>query len=98
MDGIVFETYTYDDEFKVFLTPANQFPLSQIEIPVLVINAADDPISLPVNVRTLAEQMPNARLYIVPDGGHLFFGHAEEVRAEIAHFLCGHVAELQRTL
>ncbi len=95
MDGIVFETYTYDDEFKTFLTPANRYPLSQIETPTLVINAADDPISLPANVRTLAEQMPNARLYIVPDGGHLLFGHGEEVKAEIARFLGSHEAELQ---
>jgi pimeloyl-ACP methyl ester carboxylesterase len=97
MDGIVFETYTYDDEFKTFLTPANRYPLSKIEIPVLVINAADDPISLPANVRILAEQMPNARLYIVPEGGHLLFGHGEEVKAEIARFLGSHVVEPQNT-
>ncbi len=95
MDGIVFETYTYDDEFKTFLTPANRYPLSKIETPALVINAADDPLSLPANVRTLAEQMHNARLYIVPDGGHLLFGHGEEVKAEIARFLGSHEAELQ---
>ena len=95
MDGIVFETYTYEHEFKVFLTPANRFPLSRIETPALVLNAADDPISLPANVGTLAGQLPNARQVIVPDGGHLFFGHAEEVRAEIADFLRSHVAELQ---
>jgi pimeloyl-ACP methyl ester carboxylesterase len=93
MDGIVFETYTYDDEFKTFLTPANRYPLSKIETPTLVINAADDPISLPANVRNLAEQMPNARLYIVPDGGHLLFGHAEEVKAEIDRFLRSHETE-----
>jgi pimeloyl-ACP methyl ester carboxylesterase len=95
MDGIVFETYTYDDEFKVFLTPANRYPLSQIETPTLVINAADDPISLPANVRTLAEQMPNARLYILPDGGHLLFGHADEVKAEIGNFLHEHAPQPQ---
>jgi pimeloyl-ACP methyl ester carboxylesterase len=95
MDGIVFETYTYEDEFKTFLTPANRYPLSRIETPTLVINAADDPISLPVNVRVLAEQLPNARLYIVPDGGHLLFGHAEEVKAEIDNFLRNHVVESQ---
>ena len=93
MDGIVFETYTYDDEFKTFLTPANRYPLSQIEIPTLVINAADDPISLPENVRVIAEQMPNAHLYIVPDGGHLLFGHSEEVNAEIGQFLRSHTTE-----
>jgi pimeloyl-ACP methyl ester carboxylesterase len=95
MDGIVFETYTYDDEFKVFLTPANRFPLSRIETPTLVINAADDPISLLVNVRTLAEQMPNAGLYLLPEGGHLLFGHAEEVKAEIDGFLRTHAPQPQ---
>lgn len=90
MDGIVFETYTYEEEFRTFLTPANRFPLSRIETPTLVINAANDPISLPENVRVIAEQMPNARLSLVPDGGHLLFGHGEEVKAEINEFLRSH--------
>jgi pimeloyl-ACP methyl ester carboxylesterase len=95
MDGTVFETYTYEDDFKTFLTLASRYPLNQILTPALVINAANDPISLPVNVRALAEQMPNARLYIVPDGGHLLFGHAEEVKAEIDSFLRSSVAGYQ---
>jgi pimeloyl-ACP methyl ester carboxylesterase len=96
MDGIVFETYVYEDDFNTFVTPASRYPLSQIETPTLVINAADDPISLPVNVRALEEQMPNARLCIVPDGGHLLFGHTEEVKAEIAQFLRSHEAAMQK--
>ncbi len=95
MDGIIFETYAYEDEFKAFVSPASPYPLKQIKTPTLVINAADDPISIPENVRRLAEQMPNARLYVVPDGGHLFFGHAEDVKAEIAQFLISTVTELQ---
>jgi pimeloyl-ACP methyl ester carboxylesterase len=62
---------------------------------VLVINAADDPISIPENVRALAGKMPNAHLYIVPDGGHFLFGHTEEVKAEIARFLGSHNGEPQ---
>lgn len=93
MDGIVFETYTYEDDFNTFLTPTSRFPLSRIQTPTLVINAANDPISLPANVRNLAEQMPNARLYTVPDGGHLLFGHAEELKAEIDTFLHIYAAE-----
>ena len=54
---------------------------------MLVINALDDPISIPENVRGLAEQMPRARLFVVPNGGHFLFGHTEEVKAEIAQFL-----------
>ena len=74
-------------------TSPSPYPLDQIQTPTLIINTADDPISIPANVRKLAEQMPNARLYVVPDGGHLFFGHAAEVKAEIAQFLRSHVAE-----
>lgn len=94
MDGIIFETYAYEEEFKAFLSPASPYPLNQIKTRTLVINAADDPISIPENVRQMAEQLPNARQYVVPEGGHLFFGHAEEVRAEIAQFLRSAVPEL----
>jgi pimeloyl-ACP methyl ester carboxylesterase len=95
MDGIIFETYMYEDDFNTFLTPASRYPLNQIDTPTLVINANDDPISLPVNVRFLAEQLPYGYLYIVPDGGHLLFGHTEEVKAEIAGFLHKHANETQ---
>jgi pimeloyl-ACP methyl ester carboxylesterase len=92
LDGWNFETYTCAKEFWASVTPASPYPLSKIETPVLVIMAEDDPLSLPANVRALAEQMPNARLFSVPDGGHFMFGHAEEVKAEIAGFLDSHMA------
>jgi pimeloyl-ACP methyl ester carboxylesterase len=94
MDGIIFETYAYEEEFKAFLSPTSPYPLNQIKTRTLVVNAADDPISIPENVRRLAEQLPNARQYVVPEGGHLFFGHAEEVKTEIAQFLRSAVPEL----
>ena len=93
MDGMIFETYTCAAEFNASVTAASPYPLSRIETPVLVINAADDPISIPENVRDLADQMPNARLFIVPDGGHFLFGHTEEVKAEIIRFLRSSLAE-----
>jgi pimeloyl-ACP methyl ester carboxylesterase len=96
MDGMICECYTLDAEFKASVTPSSPYPLNQIQTPTLVLSAADDPISLPENVRALAEQMPKARIYVVPDGGHFFFGHAEEVRAEVARFLGSHVVEPQR--
>lgn len=91
--GMVFETFTVLDEFMASVTPESPYPLSKIDTPVLVINAADDRISLPANVRRLAGLMPNARLYFAPDGGHLLFGHTEEVKAEIAAFLRSHTSE-----
>jgi pimeloyl-ACP methyl ester carboxylesterase len=95
MDGWDFETYTCDKDFRASVTPASPYPLSKIETPVLVIMAEDDPISLAANVRALAEQMPNAHIFSVPDGGHFMFGHTEEVRAEVARFLVSHASDPQ---
>lgn len=96
MDGMIFETYTLDAELKASVTPESPYPLKDIQPPMLVINALDDPISLPQNVKRLAEQLPNARRFTVPDGGHLLFGHAEEVRGEITRFLREYVPELRK--
>lgn len=98
MDGWDFETYTCEKEFWASVTPASPYPLSKIETPVLVIMAEDDPISLPANVRAMAEQLPNARLYVVPDGGHFLFGHAKEANAEIAQFLRRYMVEPQKAV
>lgn len=92
IDGMIFETYTCADAFNASISPNCPYPLSKIETPVLVINAADDPIAFPENVRNLVEQMPNARLFVVPEGGHFLFGHAEEVKSEIAQFLSSIIA------
>jgi pimeloyl-ACP methyl ester carboxylesterase len=88
-DGMVFESYDIDAEYKASITPASPYPLDKIETPLLVIHALDDPIISFQNVCALAKQMPNARLCAISDGGHFFFGHAEEVKAEIAQFLRG---------
>jgi pimeloyl-ACP methyl ester carboxylesterase len=93
MDGIIFETYTTEADYYASVTPASPYPLGKIQTPTLVINALDDPLSIPTNVRAMAEQMPNARLYVAPDGGHFLFGHAEETKAEIARFLGSYVVE-----
>jgi pimeloyl-ACP methyl ester carboxylesterase len=95
IDGMIFESYTSLPEFMASVTSASLYPLGGIQAPVLVIHALDDPIALSENVRALAEQMPNARLFAVPDGGHFLLGHTEEVKAEIAQFLHSNVAELK---
>ena len=97
VDGLIFETYTCAAEFNASISQDSPYPLSKIETPVLVINAADDPISIPQNVRYLAEQLPNAHLFILPDGGHFLFGHTEEVKSEIAQFLIS-LASLQKEI
>ena len=98
IDGWNFETYTCEKEFWASVTPASPYPLSGIETPTLVVIAKDDPISHFANVRALAEQMPNARLFVVPDGGHFCFGHAGEVKTEISRFLASHMDEPEETI
>lgn len=98
IDGFIFETYTTAAEFQASISATSLYPLSKIETSVLVINGLDDPITIPENVRGLAERMPNARLFSVPDGGHFFFGHNEEVKEEIAQFLRSSVTELHREI
>lgn len=91
IDGLIFETYVTASEMLESVSDKNPFPLHKIKTPVLVVNALDDPITLHENVRALAEKIPSARFYTVPDGGHLFFGHSQEVRSEIVAFLSKYV-------
>ena len=63
------------------------YPFSNIKIPTLVISAVDDPLALNENAIALADRIPNARLFSVPDGGHLLLGRHEEVKSEITQFL-----------
>jgi pimeloyl-ACP methyl ester carboxylesterase len=87
-DGMVFDTYVSNPEINVY-------PLGKIDTPTLVVSAVDDPMALHENARTLAEQIPSARLVAIPDGGHLLLGHTEEVRDEVSRFIRDRVAELQ---
>lgn len=94
MDGFYFDNYNVDTEFYEEISEKSPYSVYKIEIPVLVINALDDSYSVPENVRGLVEKFPNARLFVVPNGGHLLLGHTEEVDAEIIQFLRSHVAVL----
>jgi pimeloyl-ACP methyl ester carboxylesterase len=97
MDGFIFDTYGAQPEFYESVSETSPYPLDQIESPVLLINAADDPYAVPENVRGLAERFPYARLYVVPDGGHPILGHSEEAKAEITRFLNGNLTVLNRS-
>jgi poly(3-hydroxyalkanoate) depolymerase len=62
--------------------------LHRLRQPTLVLAGDDDPIVPLVNGRILAWRIPDARLVVVPGGGHLFLlEQAEEVAAWVAGFL-----------
>jgi poly(3-hydroxyalkanoate) depolymerase len=59
-----------------------------VEHPTLVIHGDDDPLVPFVNAQTIAELMPNARLLVAPDAGHLLLlDEPESVAGEIEAFL-----------
>ena len=89
-DGMIFDTYVSNPEI-------NEYPLGEVDTPTLVISAVDDPMALHENARTLADQIPNAHLMAVSDGGHLILGHTEEVRLEVTRFLRNQVSLLQNS-
>jgi pimeloyl-ACP methyl ester carboxylesterase len=95
LDGLMYESYAAMDEFNASVTDKSPYPLSLIKTPVLVVHALDDPLARAANVQALAGLLPNVERLAVPEGGHLFFGHMEEVTAKILQFMHSQVAEAQ---
>jgi pimeloyl-ACP methyl ester carboxylesterase len=92
IDGTYFDNYLATPEFYAEISETSPYSVHKIKAPVLVINAMDDPYSIPENVRALVQKIPDARLYVVPDGGHVLLGRSAEVNAEIIQFLHEKVA------
>ncbi len=80
-DGALFDMYVSNPDINT------GYPLEEIAVPVLIINAIDDPLALYDNARAMAERIPGAKLVTVESGGHMLLGHEERVRAEIGEFL-----------
>lgn len=87
IDGMLSDFSLSPEEFQNETADDAEYPLGQIEAPVLILNALDDPLAKPQNVRGLAEKFPHSRLVVFPDGGHLLLGRSEAIRSEIGHFL-----------
>ena len=62
--------------------------LGRLRQPTLVLAGDDDPIVPSVNGRMLARLIPDARLHVVPGGGHLFLlERPREMAALVTEFL-----------
>ncbi|MEA4907417.1 MAG: alpha/beta hydrolase [Anaerolineaceae bacterium] len=92
MDGFYLDNFGVTPDFYAEISESSPYSVYTIKTPVLVIHALDDPLAAPENVRGLAEKFPRARLYEVPDGGHLLLGHSEEMWSQMMHFLRSHAA------
>ena len=80
-DGALFDMYVSNPDINT------GYPLEEIAVPVLIINAIDDPLALYDNARAMAERIPGAKLVTVESGGHMLLGHGERIRSEIGEFL-----------
>jgi pimeloyl-ACP methyl ester carboxylesterase len=87
-EGVLFDMFVSNPDIAA--GDPDRYPLEEIAAPVLIVNAVDDPLTLYANARAAAERIPGARLVSIEDGGHLFLGHQEQVRSEIAAFLKQH--------
>jgi pimeloyl-ACP methyl ester carboxylesterase len=82
-DGAVFDMFVSNPDVNT------GYPVEEIAVPVLIVNAVDDPLCLFANARSLAERIPGAKLIAIEDGGHMMLGHEERLRSEITGFLAG---------
>ncbi|NKQ36997.1 MAG: alpha/beta hydrolase [Chloroflexi bacterium] len=83
-EGALFDMYVSNPDIN------RGYPLEEINVPLLIIHAVDDPLANYDNARAMVERIPNARLLSVESGGHMLLGHEERIRAEITGFLEQH--------
>lgn len=62
-------------------------------VPVLVVSAVDEPLTLYVNAQSMAERIPGAKLVTIESGGHMLLGHKERIQSEIVTFLAERLDE-----
>jgi len=60
------------------------FPIERIGVPTLVCSARDDPYATYPAAEYTARTLPHARFLGFERGGHLLFGHREEIRSAVA--------------
>lgn len=80
-DGALFDMFISNPDVNT------GYPLEEITMPVLIINAVDDPLTLYKNAQAAAERIPSAKLITIESGGHMMLGHEERIKSEIAAFL-----------
>lgn len=80
-DGALFDMFVSNPDINT------GYPLEEIQVPVLIVNAVDDPLTLYQNAQSAAERIPGAKLVTIEDGGHMMLGHKEQIRSEIESFL-----------
>ena len=80
--GVLFDLYVSNHDVQ-------GYPLEEVSVPTLIVNARDDGLSAFQNAARAAERIPGARLLTIEHGGHMLLGSQGRVGQEVARFLAG---------
>ena len=75
--GVLFDLYVSNPDVQAY-------PLEQISVPTLIINAEDDGLSAFGNAARAAGRIRRSRLVAIDRGGHLLLGSETRIKEEIA--------------
>lgn len=65
----------------------SQYDLESMSVPTLVVHAKDDPLASFGDIERLVERIPTAEFQRYETGGHLVFGHGDEIRQSVTDFV-----------
>jgi pimeloyl-ACP methyl ester carboxylesterase len=77
--GVLFDLYVSHPDVQAY-------PLEQLAVPTLIINAKDDGLSAFGNAAQAARRIRRSKLAAIDRGGHLLLGGDDRIREEIAAF------------
>jgi pimeloyl-ACP methyl ester carboxylesterase len=80
--GLLFDQYVSNPDVQ-------GYPLEQLSVPTLIVNARDDGLSAFENAASAAERIPGAELLAIEGGGHMLLGSEGLIVREVARFLAG---------
>jgi pimeloyl-ACP methyl ester carboxylesterase len=80
--GLMFDQYVSNPDVQ-------GYPLQQLRVPTLIVNARDDGLSAFENAASAAERIPGAELLAIERGGHMLLGSEGLIVREVARFLTG---------
>jgi pimeloyl-ACP methyl ester carboxylesterase len=80
--GLLFDQYVSNPDVQ-------GYPLEQLSVPTLIVNARDDGLSAFQNAARAAERIPGAELLAIDHGGHMLLGSEGLIVREVARFLAG---------
>jgi pimeloyl-ACP methyl ester carboxylesterase len=64
-----------------------EYDLETLAVPTLVIHAADDPLASFEDVERMVDRIPDVEFRRYETGGHLVFGHDNEIRDAVSEFV-----------